>query len=269
MPSPFPGMDPYLEEHWGDVHTSMITYARNQLQKLLPEGLRARVEERVMVTDVDESRPIYPDIRVSEADSKSQLAGRVQGGTAVVYAKPTVIEVFEETKRQTFVEIREVASPFRVVTILEVLSPSNKRPGRGRSDYVMKQADSIAANVSLVEIDLIRQGDWTVSIPQESIAVKLRTPYRAVVRYSWRRTQVDYYAIPLSKPLPTIAVPLRPTDEEAPLDLQKLLDQCYEDGGYDDIDYSEELKFPLPPAEAKWTNQMLRKAGKRAAGKRK
>jgi hypothetical protein len=67
MPSPFPGMDPYLEAHWGDVHASLIIYAREQLQKELPRDLRARVGERVFVeADDQQSRAVYPDVRIYE-----------------------------------------------------------------------------------------------------------------------------------------------------------------------------------------------------------
>ena len=163
----------------------------------------------------------------------------------------------------------EVAPPSRVITIIEVLSPSNKKPGDGRIQYLRKQEDCLHSRVNLIEIDLVRTGDWTISIPKDAIEAKHRTPYRVDVRYGWRRFQADYYPIPLSKRLPTIQVPLRPTDTDVPLDLQALIEQCYEDGAYDDIDYTIEPEPPLSPADARWAAQLLRRAGLRVGRKRK
>lgn len=87
MPSPFPGMDPYLERHWGDVHTRLITYASDQLQKILPRDLRARVEERVVVAQWDRTRSLFPDVRVIETRPGSGRASR--GGTVAAVAEPS------------------------------------------------------------------------------------------------------------------------------------------------------------------------------------
>ena len=97
----------------------------------------------------------------------------------------------------------------------------------------------------------------------------MRTPYRVVVHRGWRRLEAEYYAIALPDPLPTIKVPLRPTDSDVPLDLQALLDQCYENGGYDDIDYAIAPDPPLPAAAARWAAQLLRRAGRRRSRKRR
>ena len=123
--------------------------------------------------------------------------------------------------------------------------------------------------VSLVEIDLLRDGDWMVAVPIDALEPKVRTPCRVVVRRGWRRLQAEYYAVSLSDRLPKIRVPLRPTDSDVPLDLQALLDQCYENGGYDDIDYTRSSEPPLPPAAARWAAQLLRRTGHRRSGKRK
>ena len=214
-------MDPYLERHWGDVHTSLVTYARDSLQKLLPRDLRARVEE-----------------------------------------------LADEQETQRFLEIRDVSSDSRLVTVLEVLSPSNKRSGDGQEQYLRKQQELREAGVSLVEIDLLRQGDWVVALPMDALEPNARTPYRVVVRRGWRRLQAEYYAIDLSDRLPKINVPLRPTDSDVPLDLQTLLEQCYENGGYDDIDYTTGPEPPLPPVAARWAAQLLRRSGRRRSRKR-
>src|ERR1700687_429642 len=115
MPSPFPGMDPYLERYWGDVHSSLVIYARNQLQKVLPKDLRARVEERVVVTGLGRPRSLFPDVRVIETQRKSRRPAAGPAGVAV--AEPVVIELSDEPETQTFIEIRQVAPHSRVVTV--------------------------------------------------------------------------------------------------------------------------------------------------------
>jgi hypothetical protein len=260
-------MDPYLEQHWGDVHASLVTYTRNQLQKVLPKDLRARVEERVIVAGLGRPRSFYPDVRIIEAASKR---GRTAKGTSsVALAKPLIIELPDEPETQTYVEIRDSSAHGRVVTVLEVLSPSNKKPGDAQEQYLRKQLELLHAGISLVEMDLLREGDWMVAVPEDVLKPRLRTPYRVVVRRGWQHQRVDYYPIPLDRRLPRIRVPLRPTDAEVPLDLQSLIEQCYEDGGYDTIDYRAEPVPPLAPAAARWADQLLRRAGYRMPRKRK
>ena len=268
MPSPFPGMDPYLEKHWGDVHASLVTYARNQLQKVLPKDLRARVEERVVISGLSRApRSLYPDVRVIETEGKRRRAAK--GAASVAIAEPVVIELPDEPETQTFVEIRDLSAESRVVTVLEVLSPSNKKPSDGQEQYLRKQLELLQARVSLVELDLLREGDWIVALPLDAVKPKLRTTYRVVVRRGWQRFQADYYPIPLTDRLPTVRVPLRPTDPEVPLDLQSLIDQCYEDGAYDDIDYQSDLEPPLSGTIADWAAKLLRHKQHRRLRKRR
>lgn len=269
MPSPFPGMDPYLEKHWGDVHTSLVTYARDALQRVLPRDLRARVEERVLVAREGETRgrSIFPDVRVIEKRARARRTSN--GAIGIAVAQPVVIELPDEAETQTFVEIRDTSSGSRLVTVLEVLSPSNKKPGEPQEQYLRKQKELINAGVSLVEIDLLRAGEWILAVPYEAIDPRRRTPYRIVVRRGWRRLRVEYYPISLRERLPAIHVPLRQSDTDVPLDLQALCDQCYENGGYDDIDYRANPEPKLQGADARWAGQLLRRTGYRGRRKSK
>jgi hypothetical protein len=260
-------MDPYLERHWGDVHTSLVTYARDQLQKVLPKDLRARVEERVVVSELDRPRSLYPDVRIIETERTSRRPAKA--GAGIAGSEPLVIELADEPETQRFLEIRDVSADSRLITVLEVLSPRNKRPGDGQEQYLHKQEELRQAGVNLVEIDLLRDGDWVVAVPRHAVDPTVRTPYRVVVRRASRQLQAEYYAISLSDRLPTVKVPLRPTDADVPLDLQALLELSYEDGGYDDIDYTKRPDPPLPPAAARWAAQLLRRTGRRRAGQRK
>src|SRR5437773_8502199 len=89
MNSPFPGMDPYLEQHWGDVHHNLITFAQGMLNERLPADLRARVEERVLVELPGEDRHYYPDVRVIEHE------GLEQSRVAVAESEPALAEPLE------------------------------------------------------------------------------------------------------------------------------------------------------------------------------
>ncbi len=264
MPSPFPGMDPYLEAHWGDVHSSLVLYARDQLQPVLPQDLRARVEERLVVTaESDYKRSIQPDVRVFEGRLKRRRPAK-DGG--VMLAEPMVIELDGEPKTQRFLEIREASAGSRLITVVEVLSPSNKAPGKTRAQYRQKQEELLEAGVSLVEIDLLRGGDWVVAVPRDFFDAREETPYRVVVRRGWR-TAVEYYPLSLRDKLPAIRIPLREADEDAPLDLQALIAHAYDNGAYDDIDYTKEPQPPLEANDARWADRLLRRAGLR--GRRK
>jgi hypothetical protein len=144
------------------------------------------------------------------------------------------------------------------------LSPSNKLPGDGRVKYLRKQEELMAGKINLVEIDLLLTGTWTVAIPPEAVPADRRTLYRAVVRRASKLLHAEYYPIALASPLPTMKIPLREHDQDVPLNLQTLLDQCYAKGGYDDdIDYAQDLVPPLSPADAKWIDHLLCEAGRR------
>jgi hypothetical protein len=262
MKSPFPGMDPYLEQHWGDVHASCIIYARDQLQEYLPNDLRARVEERVFVESPQEKeRTIYPDVRVIERESRKGPAVAPAGGLAV--AEPLVIHLGDEPVSQGFIEILDVGSGKRIVTVIEVLSLSNKVPGEGQKLYLHKQRELKDGRVSLVEIDLLRAGKRVTNAPPERIPETHRTPYQVCVRRGWESTAVEIYRVPLRERLPIIKVPLRETDADVPLDLQALIDQCYRNGRYDDLNYTADPNPSLDPADAAWADELLRGQGLR------
>lgn len=162
MPSPFPGMDPYLESHWGDVHQGVIIYARDQLRPLLPRDLRARVQERVFVElDIDEKRPIVPDIRVVERRGRKTAAS---SSVALLTPAEPIIVPLDEPITQGFIEILDAATGFRVVTAIEVLSLSNKVPGEGQTKYLQKQRELREGRASLVAIDLLRAGPWSLPV---------------------------------------------------------------------------------------------------------
>jgi hypothetical protein len=263
MPSPFPGMDPYLEQFWGDIHARLVLYACDQLQGLLPRNLRARVQERVFV-DAPQTgeRDVYPDVRVVERGRGPAVA--TAPPSAVAVAQPLIVQLADEPVTETFIEIIDIGSGRRVVTVIEVLSPANKRPGPGKDLYLKKQGELLGGQVSLVEIDLLRGGQWVLSVEPRRIPPAYRTPYRVVVRRGWQPQQAEYYAVPLRQRLPAIRVPLRQADADVALDWQSVLDRCYDNGGYqDDLDYEAEPDPPLSPEDAAWADDLLREQGRR------
>jgi hypothetical protein len=255
MKSPFPGMDPYLEEHWRDVHHRFLTYACDELQDRLPDDLRARLEERVFVEpEFGGGRGIYPDIRIVEHPIRD-------GGTAlasdVAIAEPLIIFAESEPATEGFIEIIDVGSGNRVVTVIELLSDSNKQPGEGQDLYRKKQRECLQGGANLVEIDLLRSGKRVLAVPPALIPPSHRTTYQICVTRGSRPRKYEVYRAPLAEPLPVIRVPLRSEDADVPLNLQALIDRCYHHGRYDDIDYRAALVPPLEPAEAAWANELL------------
>ncbi len=260
MQSPFPGMDPYLEQHWGDVHHNLITFAQGLLNERLPADLRARVQERVLVELPGDDRSWYPDVRIVEHPRQGS------GGTAVAPTDMVVAEPLEipllEPETQGFVEIIDTHAGGRIITVLEVLSPTNKYAGTGRDLYRERQRDLALAHVSLVEIDLLRAGPHVLHVPLSHYPESYRTPYKVCVHRGWK-SRGEIYRVPLREPLPAIRVPLRETDADVALDLQALITQVYRHGRYDDIDYTVAPVPPLEPDDAAWADELLRVAGKR------
>src|SRR5437868_261529 len=210
MPSPFPGMDPYLEAHWRDVHARLIIYASDALQGVLPPSLRARVEESVLLeTPLGVGdHPLYPDMRVVEYASSRGLETRAASGVAV--AEPLLIATEAEPVTETLLEIIDRESGNRVVTVIEFLSPSNKSPGPNREQYLRKQREVCSSDANLVEIDLNRFGVHTLAFPLAHLKPEARTSYMACVRRAVRRGKAEVYPMPLWERLPVIKIPLRP-----------------------------------------------------------
>ena len=190
------------------------------------------------------------------------------GGKAVMSSEVTAAEPLEvaflEPETQGFIEIVETRPQRRVITVLEILSPSNKYAGIGRDRYRQKQADLMAGGVSMVEIDLLRAGPHVLQLPLAQYPPSHRTPYKVCVHRGWK-VRAEIYRVPLREPLPAIRVPLRETDADVVLDLQALITQVYRHGRYDDIDYTIPPVPPLDPADAVWADELLCAAGLRPA----
>jgi hypothetical protein len=255
MPSPFPGMDPYLEEpsQWQGVHQRLITYAADALESSLRPRYHARIGERVYITEPPQG--FYPDVSLVRYPAQREPSG----GVAVAEPDaPTALgEYLDEGQRQPFIEI--VHASGEVVTVIEVLSPSNKA-NPGCEEYLNKQKQILSSGTHLVEIDLLRSGEHMVACPKE----KLPTPhhYLACINRAGHGWATD--CIPLQRHLPRIGIPLREPDRDVVLDLQTIFDRCYDNGGYEDfIDYRQQPAPRLEFSDAKWVNLWLKEKGKR------
>src|SRR5215469_4891279 len=175
MPSPFPGMDPYLEAPaiWPDFHDSLAAEMRMLLNKSLPAPYYARLEKRPeigIVQDGGTTRKIVPDVSVVRRPGATAAGGgvAVQDQPRTMVSKSLELTVHVEPLRHTFLEIRDPSRGHHLITLIEIVSPSNKRPGADRRAYLKKQGEVLDSDANLIEIDLLRSGDR----PQENVELQ-------------------------------------------------------------------------------------------------
>jgi hypothetical protein len=254
MPSPFPGMDPYLEHPalWPDVHHELISAIRELLNQVIRPRYVARVEERLYLTADYEPDPDFqrvPDVTVGLA---RPTAAPPPTGTVAI-AEPVLVRQAEPI-REARVEVREVQS-HEVVTVIEVLSHANKAPGSaGRRSFLEKRDEVIASPAHWVEIDLLRAGSGH--------RLRQRYPHHPYLVYSSPadlRPDGKVWPIRLQDPLPPVGIPLRAPDGDAALDLGKALALAYDRAGYDaSVDYAADPTPPLPAELVAWADALLK-----------
>jgi len=258
--SPFPGMDHYLEQDWLDVHSRLMYVICDQLQDQLPRDLCARMESRVVVEREDDEPSDHPDVRIVETRlSGTAVLERPQAST--IEPDLFLVEARGEPATQRFVQIVDSQTRSRVVTTIELISPSNKRPGPGMRLYLTKRDECLDGGVNFVEIDLTRSGDRDAVLPMLG-RLQPRPTYVGCVRRAERPTNVAVYLMPLAQPIKPKRIPLRPSDEDAILQLQPIVETAYDRGRYDTLDYSRPLDPPLAGAEAEFAEGVLQQAGK-------
>ncbi|MCS7299954.1 MAG: DUF4058 family protein [Fimbriimonadales bacterium] len=260
MPNPFPGMNPYLEAYWRDMHATLLVLAREALNERLPDDLIARIEERVYVElPAAPPRGVYPDVRIIHGGRPPAETGGAPVAVAPrPAARPILVEVRSEPITETYINIIATAGE-RVITSIEILSLANKLPGSGQAQYFKKQQETLQAGVNLVEIDLLRGGEWILSLPEVYLSEDARGVYHVCVFRATQPELREIYPIALEEPLPAISVPLRAGEADAVLELQPLVDRAYEQGRYHRlIDYAQDLPPPLTDAQRDWIAQLLR-----------
>jgi len=230
MPSPFPGMDPYLEapDIWPDFHQAVALEISAQLNRTLPLPYYARLGMR-------------PEIGVIGDEDLQRI-------------------IRDEPLRHHFVEIRDASRGHVLVTLIEIVSPSNKRPGPDRHAYEAKQQEILQSDTSLIELDLLRAGRPLIGGPliiEAAAGLEPRPDYLVAVNRAWQRgadLEYELFPIRLEEPLPCIPVPLRKDEPEVPLDLQYTFHQAYDGGPYarGAVDYGAPPDPPLGPDRADW-----------------
>jgi len=262
VPSPFSGMDPYLEaaELWEDVHANLATEIRAQLQPQLVPRYVAVLAPYVTYDDIAINEPsvVKPDVAVMQqrdaprASGAATIPAPILGVTAA--AEPGV-----PAKAQR-IEVRTVGREV-LVTAIEILSPSNKRPGSESFEaYQRKRRDMLRSDVHILEIDLLRRGArWPMETPLPD------APYFVFLSRAGQRPTVEIWPLTMRQPLPLIPVPLRQPDSDVTIDLAAALARVYELGAYIlRVDYR---KAPPPPqcseSDAAWIDGQLHAAGAR------
>lgn len=255
----FPGMDPWLEHPavWPDVHHRLITYLCDELAGRIAPNYYARHGERLVIET--SGREIAPDVVVSRRRPGAPAAA----GTTAVVDEPVVVLLPEAFYTEPFIEIRDRRKGNRVVTVIEVLSPSNKRAGtEARKKYLEKQAELRQSDVSLMEIDLLRGGEHTVAVPEDVMLGFGPIHYRIVCRRASRREAAEVYPLSLRQRLPRVRVPLLAPDPDAVVDLQPLVERAYAAGGYGaDLDYARAPIPPLDEPDLAWARGVVGGAG--------
>jgi hypothetical protein len=262
-------MDPFLEDPavFPDVHDRLIVGLSEALNAQLPAPYYAGIASRVWVQA--SQRHIGPDVKVLHPQ-QTVNGGLSAGGGGVaiaeaVIAAPVVVHVPREEVRETFLELYAEPGRTRLVTTVEVLSLSNKSPGaHGRDLYVQKQQELLNSRVHLVEIDLLRGGDHTTAVPlHEAVAKAGAFDYHVCIHRFDRLDDYFLYPIRLGGRLPRVAIPLLPGDDPVSVDLQAVLDRCYDTGQYcRRIRYSlDALVPPLSGEQDEWVKRLLREKG--------
>ncbi|HRQ39848.1 MAG TPA: DUF4058 family protein [Chloroflexota bacterium] len=257
MPSPFPGMDPYLESaEWSSVHHSLTGAIGRQLAPKLSPDYVVRTEERFVMEMLDEggftSVDIYPDVGISETRTAYRVLPYPEtetgGPVELRMAWPTAVP-------HVALRIISVANR-KLVTSIEVISPTNKR-GAGYGQYLEKRHRILTSDVHLVEIDLLRKGKripLAESLPD--------APYFVFLSRAEKRPLLDIWPVQINQPLPHVTIPLLPGDDDVLLDLQQALDTVYDEFRYDlSVDYTRPPEIPLDRETAVWAEQLLEKAG--------
>lgn len=261
MPSPFPGMDPFIEsQKWEDFHTRFMSAIGDALVPVVRPKYIVDVERRIYLERIDPTAPVKTLVADAAIYNRFESQSSEMASDAVaLLAQPSIkpkvctIPYFEE-HRETFVTIRR-GSPSEVVTVIELLSPTNKRKGTdGREQYLEKIHALLKTKASLVEIDLLRGGTRSsVSNPPEG-------DYFALVSKPKPRPLVEVYGWVMFDPLPRILIPLSIEDPDVALDLQSVFTLVYDRAGYDySLNYKQAIEPPCSESELAIVQQSLEK----------
>ncbi len=243
MPTPFPGMDPYLERRgtWEDIHTPLILEIANALEPAIRPLHRIDIERRTYVTMLFE--PESPDASSAAADIAEPAVPRQ-------CELPQPAQVTEH-----FVQIRDVIT-MDVVTTIEVLSLDNKLTPEGRQEYERQRLTLLGSSTNLVEIDLLRAG---VPFPMRVVGGG-RGDYRIIVSRAHLRPRADVYLFGVRDAIPSIPIPIERDKSEPMLNLNVILHHLYDRAGPDLlVDYRRAPEPPVADEDARWVAELIQR----------
>lgn len=263
MPSPFPGMDPYLESpaHWSDFHATFIHPWREAINDRLPRNYVARINEFVLKIEPDldvPPRAVGPDLLVGRRFPVSRpqpapLTGGIAGLDPITI--PNIVHL--DPHSEGFIEIYRMPD-HELVTVLELLSPTNKT-GEGRGQYLAKREMLLEQRVNLVELDLIRSG--------KRLQLERALPpadYYAFISRGIRRPECEVYRWTVRSALPPLPVPLKSPDLDIQISMSDVFATAYQRGGYDRVVHYDES--PPPPSfaaeDADWVLQTAQRTAR-------
>jgi hypothetical protein len=255
MPSPFPGMNPYLEQNdtWEDFHTNFITRAQEALSGRVGSNYLVKIEVRLLLHELSAAERRFmgrADVGVTAPPEYNPGGHGTAFSSAPVHLQLPAVDV----ERQTSLEILDRRSR-RVVTVIELLSPSNKTAGPDRDDYMAKRRQVLAGTTHLVEIDL-RRGGTRPDLPR----LPLSDYYMLVSRYA-ERPRVGFWPVGLRDALPVLPIPLTAPDADIPLDIRAVLNSAYDAANYWKYIYQEMPEPPLSPDDEAWAKQFVPRGG--------
>jgi Protein of unknown function (DUF4058) len=248
MQSPFPGMNPYLESSalWSEVHSWLIVELARMLNQQITPKYRAAVEKRVYEESILVGIPDVSVVRQSRAVPVKAMPTAI-----ATLSQPILVALPEsETTTERYLEVREVATG-EVVTVVEILSPKNKRTGEGLDQYLNKRKKVLSSQSHLVEIDLLRGG----ALPMQDAGM---SDYRVLVSRVEQRPIAELYPFNLRDRLPCFGLPLRAIDEAVPIDLNVLMQMVYESAALDlAIDYGQQPTPGLSQDDFDWVQKRV------------
>jgi Protein of unknown function (DUF4058) len=255
MPSPFPGMNPYLEQEdaWHDFHERFIPLMATILGGQLRPRYIVKIDEHVYFHEMTkESRRLVGRADVSLVQSLGgptpEPASRAAMGVLQAPARVRLPAVDHE--RLSYVEIRDRRDR-ELVTVIEFLSPTNKLSGPDREQNLAKRMELLNGPAHLVEIDLLRGGLPRPADDRPNCA------YSVLVSRVERRLDAEFWPISMRQRLPEIPIPVRSPDADARIDLQAILNQIYDDAGYADYIYEGMPRPNLSDNDAEWARQFV------------
>lgn len=247
-------MNPYLEQAsvWEDFHSRFMTYISEVLSPLVRPNFFVKLEEKVFIHEpsYEERRKLLgkPDVSILQAPAQSEVAVLERTATAI---SPLVAKIPDtEFERHSQIEIRDRHSR-KLVTLIELLSPSNKRYGPDREQYLMKRSVLFCCPTSIVEIDLLRGG------PRLPISGVPPCDYLVSVIRPETRPDIAAWPLQLRDRLPVIPIPLTADFPDVPIDLQHLLHRVYDIAGYEDYIYESEPEPALSEQDQQWAKSLL------------